>query len=49
MVLFCLFRRRLRMYIHRTADVESVASAAGLHRISRRTTPVWQVVVFERG
>ncbi len=44
-----LFRRRIRMYIHRTADVESVAIAAGLRRTSIRTTAIWQVVVFERG
>ena len=43
-----LFGQRLRMYIHRTADVEAVLSAAGLTCRSRRTTLIWQVVVFER-
>jgi len=43
-----VFRRRLRVYIHRTAEVESIVAAAGLRRTSRRTTAYWQVAVFER-
>jgi magnesium-protoporphyrin O-methyltransferase len=43
-----LFRQRLRMYIHRTAAVEAVIADAGFVRRSRRTTLIWQVVVFER-
>jgi SAM-dependent methyltransferase len=43
-----LFRRRLRMYIHRTADVEARIAAAGLQRTYHRTTAFWQVAVFER-
>jgi SAM-dependent methyltransferase len=43
-----LFRQRLRMYIHRTADVEARVEAAGLRRTYHRTTTVWQVAVFER-
>lgn len=43
-----LFRQRLRMYIHRTADVEARIAAAGLRRTYLRTTRIWQVAVFER-
>ena len=43
-----LFRQRLRMYIHRTAAVEAVLANAGFVRRSRRTTLIWQVVIFER-
>ena len=43
-----LFRRRLRLYAHRTADVESVVASAGLHRTSIRTTTIWQVAIYER-
>ncbi len=43
-----LFRQRLRMYIHRTADVEGVLHAAGFTRRSHRTTRIWQVAIFER-
>jgi len=43
-----LFRQRLRMYIHRTAAVEAVIADAGFVRRSRRTTLIWQVVIFER-
>lgn len=43
-----LFRRRVRIYLHRTADVEAIVAAAGLAPAFRRTGVVWQVVVFER-
>jgi hypothetical protein len=36
------------MYIHRTAAVEAVLANAGFVRRSRRTTLIWQVVIFER-
>ncbi len=44
-----LFRRRLRMYIHPTADVEAIVRAAGLQPAFRRQTLFWQVAVYERG
>ena len=44
-----LFRRRLRMWIHRTVEVEAVIAEAGLRPSYRRNGILWQVVVFERG
>ena len=46
--LFRLTRRRLRFWVHRTADVEAVIDAAGLRPAFRRTGIFWQVAVFER-
>ncbi|HET7030526.1 MAG TPA: methyltransferase domain-containing protein [Candidatus Limnocylindrales bacterium] len=43
-----LLRRRLRFWVHRTADVESVIAAAGLRPAFRRRGIFWQVAVFER-
>ena len=43
-----LFRRRIRIWIHRTADVEAIVAAAGLTPTFRRQGVFWQVVVFER-
>jgi magnesium-protoporphyrin O-methyltransferase len=43
-----LFRRRVRIWIHRTADVEAIVAAAGLTPTFRRQGILWQVVVFER-
>ena len=46
--IFRLFRRRLRFYVHRTADVEGVVIGAGLRRAYHRRRVFWQVSVFER-
>lgn len=43
-----LVGRRVRAYVHRTADVESIVAAAGFTPTFRRRTLVWQVAVFER-
>lgn len=43
-----LNRNPMRVFIHRTADVEAILAAHGLSRRSRRTMGVWQVVVFGR-
>jgi len=43
-----LLRRRLRFWVHRTADVEGVIAGAGLRPSYRRNGLFWQVVVFER-
>jgi magnesium-protoporphyrin O-methyltransferase len=43
-----LFRQRLRMWVHRTRDVEAVIADAGLRPVHRRNGIFWQVVVFER-
>jgi 2-polyprenyl-3-methyl-5-hydroxy-6-metoxy-1,4-benzoquinol methylase len=43
-----LFRRRTRIWIHRTRDVESIVAEAGLAPAFRRQGIFWQVAVFER-
>ena len=43
-----LFRRRLRFFSHRTADVEDVVRSAGLNRRFHRQQLFWQIAVFER-
>jgi magnesium-protoporphyrin O-methyltransferase len=43
-----LFHRRTRAWIHRTADVEALVTAAGLTPRSHRATLYWQVAVYER-
>jgi hypothetical protein len=43
-----LFRSRVRMHAHRTADVDGLVRAAGLVPLSRRTNIFWQVAVYER-
>ena len=43
-----LFRRRLRFYSHRTADVEEIVRSAGLSRRFHRQQIFWQIAVFER-
>src|SRR3954469_8031863 len=43
-----LLRRRLRFYVHPTANVEAIVTAAGFTRSSYRTTLFWQVSVFQR-
>jgi SAM-dependent methyltransferase len=43
-----LVGRRVRAYVHRTADVEAIVAAAGFSPTFRRRTLVWQVAVFER-
>jgi magnesium-protoporphyrin O-methyltransferase len=43
-----LFRQRIRIWVHRTTDVDSIVRAAGfVPRLVRRTL-FWQVVVYER-
>jgi magnesium-protoporphyrin O-methyltransferase len=43
-----LLRRRLRFWVHRTADLEAVIAAQGLRPAYRRAGIFWQVAVFER-
>jgi magnesium-protoporphyrin O-methyltransferase len=43
-----LLRRRIRIYIHRTADLEAIVAAEGLAPAFRRQGIFWQAVVFER-
>ena len=43
-----LFRRRFRLWIHRTVDVDGLVRAEGFTPRLRRTTLFWQVVVYER-
>ncbi|HEX2754400.1 MAG TPA: methyltransferase domain-containing protein [Candidatus Limnocylindrales bacterium] len=43
-----LLRRRFRTWVHRTADVDAIARAAGFAPQFERTTLFWQVVVYER-
>ena len=44
-----VLRRRLRFWVHPTAEVEALVTAAGLRPAYRRNGIFWQVVVFERG
>jgi SAM-dependent methyltransferase len=43
-----LFRQRIRAYIHRTADLDSIVRGAGFVLRLRRTNVFWQVTVYER-
>jgi hypothetical protein len=43
-----LFRSRVRIHAHRTADVDGLVRAAGLRPLFWRTTVFWQVAVYER-
>jgi SAM-dependent methyltransferase len=43
-----LRRDPFRVYLHRTAAVEAVASAAGLRAVAREHGFFWQTVIFER-
>jgi SAM-dependent methyltransferase len=43
-----LFRSRVRIHAHRTADVDALVRAAGLAPSARRTNVFWQMVVYER-
>jgi hypothetical protein len=43
-----LARRRLRFHVHRTVDVDARIRGAGFRPVLRRTTPFWQVAVYER-
>jgi SAM-dependent methyltransferase len=43
-----LFRQRLRIWIHPTADVDAIVRAAGFAPRLQRSTMFWQVVVYER-
>ena len=43
-----LMRRRIRTWVHRTADVDALVRAAGFTPVFRRSTLLWQVVVYER-
>ena len=43
-----LFRRPIRFYAHRTADVDGLVRAAGLEPRFHRTTVFWQVAAYER-
>jgi SAM-dependent methyltransferase len=46
--LTALFRSRIRIHIHATADVDGLVRAAGLEPRFRRSTIFWQVAVYER-
>jgi SAM-dependent methyltransferase len=43
-----LFRQRLRMWIHRSTDIDAIVRAAGFVPTVERSTLFWQVVVYER-
>jgi magnesium-protoporphyrin O-methyltransferase len=43
-----LFRRRFRLWVHRTADVDAIVRGAGFSPRLQRSTLFWQVVVYER-
>jgi magnesium-protoporphyrin O-methyltransferase len=43
-----LARRRLRIHVHRTADVDAMVRAAGFVPSFNRSNVYWQVAVFER-
>jgi hypothetical protein len=43
-----LFRRRARIWIHRTAGIDAIIAEAGLAPTFRRQGIFWQVAVFER-
>jgi hypothetical protein len=43
-----LRRNPMRVFNHRTREVEAVLNAGGLTRRSRTTVGVWQIVVYER-
>lgn len=45
---FRLSRSPFRTYVHRTADVDAIVTAQGLVQRLRRTTLIWQLVVYER-
>ena len=45
---FRLSRSPFRTYIHRTAEVEAILAAHGLVKVLRRTTPIWQLAIYER-
>jgi len=44
-----LTRAPIRIWIHRTAEVDAIVRAAGFAPRFERSTLVWQVVVYERG
>jgi hypothetical protein len=43
-----LARQRVRAYVHRTAEVETIVREAGFIPRLRRATHFWQVAVYER-
>lgn len=43
-----LSRSPFRVYAHRTVDVEAIIAANGLVKRLTRTSPIWQLVVWER-
>jgi magnesium-protoporphyrin O-methyltransferase len=43
-----LFRSRVRIHAHRTAEVDGLIRAAGLAPAAQRTSLIWQMVVYER-
>ena len=43
-----LFRRRFRLWVHRTTDVDAIVRGAGFAPRLQRSTLFWQVVVYER-
>ena len=43
-----LSRSSFRVYAHRSADVDAIVAANGLVKRLHRTTPIWQLALFER-
>jgi SAM-dependent methyltransferase len=43
-----LFRQKVRIWVHRTTDVDAIVRAAGFVPRLERSTLFWQVVVYER-
>jgi magnesium-protoporphyrin O-methyltransferase len=43
-----LFRSKVTIFVHPTADVEAIVHAAGLRPRSHRNGVFWQVAVYER-
>ncbi len=43
-----LTRSPFRTYVHRTAEVDAILVAHGLVKVLHRTTPIWQIALYER-
>ena len=43
-----LSRSAFRAYVHRTAEVDAIITGQGLVKRFQRTSPIWQLVVYER-
>ncbi len=45
---FRLSRSSFRTYVHRTAEVDAIVASHGLVKVLHRTTPIWQLALYER-